>query len=315
MQTYRVTFHLASPGLTPWQADTLFGHLCWALARLDGEEAVRGLLARCRAGDPPLLLSDGFPPDAFPPPLLPPPAPKAPSLREQRTQARREKAAQERRWLTAEQFTRALQGAPPEMAGESAPDAAAEERPFRALHSQTDRRTGATTGLRGAGEGPFAVEGVWTPARVFYLRTADRIGFDWRALLEEVARTGFGRRKSAGYGAISAVHIEPFAGFGEPADATGFVSLSTFVPARGDPIDGWWRTEVKYGKLGEERASTANPFKRPLVRLQAGAVFRTGGMPRLFYGRMVEGIAPQMPDVMQYGFAFAVPMRIDGVRE
>lgn len=320
MQTYRLTFELASPGLTPWQADTLFGHFCWALARRAGDEAVQNLLARCRDGDPPLLLSDGFPPDAFPRPLLPPltpPAGDAAPLAEQVEAMRQGKAARERKWLSAAQFRQVLRG---ETAPPPGPPASrggmpeAQERPFATLHNRIDRLTGTTPAAEeGTTEGVgglFALEGTFAPARVVYARVADEVGFDWQTLFkEDIQQTGFGKRKSVGYGAIRRVEIEPFDDFGEPEDADGFVSLSAFVPAKDDPTDGGWRADVKFGKLGEERAVGPNPFKRPLVRLLAGAAFRTNGPPRPFYGRLVDGVAPAASDAAQYGFAFAVGLR------
>lgn len=92
-------------------------------------------------------------------------------------------------------------------------------------------------------------------------------------------------------------------------DADGFVSLSVFVPAPSDPVEGCWNAEVKRGKLGEERAAGANPFKRPYLRLMAGASFRTPATPRLWYGRMLPNLSRTYPDAMDYALAFAVGLR------
>src|SRR5258708_1011967 len=110
MQTYRVTFHLTSPSLTLWQADTLFGHLCWALARREGEAAVQSLLEACRAGRPPLLLSDGFPGDMLPRPLFPPIFITTGTVEAQRQAMRQEKETKAVVWLSMEEFTRNLGG-------------------------------------------------------------------------------------------------------------------------------------------------------------------------------------------------------------
>ena len=39
---HRITLTPRSPWRTPWQADTLFGMLCWACARAEGPAALRG---------------------------------------------------------------------------------------------------------------------------------------------------------------------------------------------------------------------------------------------------------------------------------
>ena len=46
---------------TPWQADSLFGALCWEVARIAGAPALSRLLQQFRKGPPPFLLSDAFP--------------------------------------------------------------------------------------------------------------------------------------------------------------------------------------------------------------------------------------------------------------
>jgi hypothetical protein len=45
MQLFRVRLELGSASASPWQADTLFGHLCWSIVRHRGEAALEALLA------------------------------------------------------------------------------------------------------------------------------------------------------------------------------------------------------------------------------------------------------------------------------
>ncbi len=75
MRELRIRLRLRSSYITAFHADTLFGHLCWAIAYRHGEEAVGALLA-AYADSPPLLISDGFPLVGqcayVPMPLLPP---------------------------------------------------------------------------------------------------------------------------------------------------------------------------------------------------------------------------------------------------
>lgn len=124
-----------------------------------------------------------------------------------------------------------------------------------------------------------------------------------------LAQGGYGKKRTTGKGAFSLNSFERFNGFGLPEGviANGFVMLSHFVPAATDPTDGAWKVRVKYGKLGDEKTFCGNPFKKPLIMLQPGAVFRTEN-PKLWYGMLVENIAFTDPDVVQYGFGFAVPL-------
>ncbi len=125
-------------------------------------------------------------------------------------------------------------------------------------------------------------------------------------LLKEVAKSGYGRKKSIGKGQFSVEEVSEFC-FPEIKDANGFVALSNFCPAESDPTEGLYKTLVKYGKLGEEFTFCGNPFKRPLLMIKAGSVFKTEGKPKEFYGRIVqEGISPAKPEVVHYAYTFAV---------
>jgi len=304
VRTYRAVFRLGSPSLTPWQADTLFGHLCWALVRREGEQALGGFLDLYRAGHPPLILSDGMPGDLLPRPLFPDRLVTDGTVAQRTELLRRGKRAKSSPWLSREAFAHALAG------NTNQEGVGTDASVFYTLHNQINRATGTTTGPDDDEGGRlYHLSGDWCVARTVYLRVDPDAAIPWRELLGDVARDGFGKRKSVGYGHVTGLQIQDFGGFGEPSDADGFVTLSSFVPAPDDPTDGYWSVSVKYGKLGEERASGTGPFKRPLVRLGVGSAFRCGARPRLSYGRLVENIAPAHPDVVQYGLAFAVGLR------
>ncbi len=129
------------------------------------------------------------------------------------------------------------------------------------------------------------------------------------SLIRQLALVGFGRDKSVGYGAFAVEGIEPWPAFSSHEGADAFVTLSTFMPAPSDPAEGRWRLRIKRGFLGEHGGG-GNPFKRPLVQLVPGAVFRTNGRGvRPVYGRMVPNVSPGMPEAVQNGYTLAVPCR------
>lgn len=80
---------------------------------------------------------------------------------------------------------------------------------------------------------------------------------------------------------------------------------------RATPTDGFYKTLVKYGKLGGEFTFCGKPFKKPLMMITAGSSFKVKEYIKLFYGRMVEDIAPAKPEVVHYGYAFSVPTIIN----
>lgn len=301
MRLYRARFGLRSAVATPWQADTIFGHLCWGLRHRLDPAAVEEFLHEYREGRPPFLVSNGFPGNYLPRPLRPPVAApqRAGGLAERRSAARLGKAAAGEEYLTVEEFNRAL-------AGEDVLPAPKEFEAKRVVLKNQINRATSTTG----GEGRlFELGEAYWPEVSVYVRAAEGEASWAREMLEWVADLGYGKRRSVGYGQVDSFSWEEFAGIAEPADATGFVTLSNFVPAPGDPREGYWRTLVKYGKLGEEYATGGNPFKRPVVMLLAGSCFHDSPI-RSHYGRLVQGVSGAHPEVAQYGLALPVGARL-----
>lgn len=299
METYRLRITLAAPTATPWQADTLWGHLCWALLRRRGEAALAAFLESYAHGEPALVLSDGYPADRLPRPLLPPPAPRG-DKRAAILAARRAKAAAGS-LVTLATFDRLRRDE--WSAIEDGADPPVVQRRVLVQRNQIDRRTNTAGGESGA---LFTVEEHHAAVVDIYVRLADGALPLLHDLLADLRDEGYGKRRVVGYGAIATMDLTPFAGFAPFPDADAFLSLSRFVPAADDPADGMWRTAVKVGTVGGE---TATPFKRPLVTLTAGSWFRAPGGGREWYGRLVDGVSAAHPAVVQYGLAFAVPMR------
>lgn len=73
MQWYEIKLKVHTALGTRLSADTLFGHLCWALRCHQGESALTGFLKAYADGNPPLIFSDPFPDGFWPLPVLPRP--------------------------------------------------------------------------------------------------------------------------------------------------------------------------------------------------------------------------------------------------
>ena len=322
MNLFKVTYHLRSAVASEWQSDTIFGHLCWALRYLDGEDTLDQFLADYERTQPPLIISNGFPAGLLPRPATPPLSPRQrneESIKQQIEGFKRSKEAKETTLLTPEEFTRAIRGeevVPISKRGQL-------PSPGSTMKNQINRLTGTT----GDGSNLYEFdETFWSridekmivdiPISI-YVKVREDFTDQAERLFSFIAAQGYGKRKSVGYGEIRSHSFEEFHGFETPPDANGFVSLSNFVPAHSDPRIGTWQTIIKYGKLGEEYAIGGNPHKRPLLMFTAGSTFRDTPC-REYYGRLVKNIAPSSPyrKVVQYALAFPVPIKIDwGVDE
>ena len=301
---HRITLTLAAPTLTPWQADTIFGHLCWALAHTEGPEFLECFLGLYGLGDPPLVISNGFPGDRLPRPFLAAGRPRGANREEKQDAFRRAKQAKKAELLSPDEFERARRGEVVD------PAPAPGLKHSVAMHNQINRLTG-TTGEEGTlyATEELALDASYQNRLTIYALVDSGFVACLRRCLDYLAATGYGKRKSAGYGAIARATLEPFAGFAPLDEANGFISLSNFVPAAGDPVRGAWMTMVKRGKLGEEYGAAGHPFKRPLVMLMAGSCFYDSPL-RPYYGRLVGDVHADFPQVVQYGLALAVSAQL-----
>jgi CRISPR-associated protein Csm4 len=292
MRIYKIKLDSYSATLTPFQADTIFGHLCWVFAHQEGEEGLKKFLQPFKEGRPPFVISDGFPGDLLPKPL---------SAEFNIDDPIERKELKKFEFIKIDDFNLARKGEkfklqPTELIKTSL-----------TVHNTISRYTN-TTPLEG---GIYSLEETYIQSITIYIKV---ISEEWKnklvELFENLSKIGYGRKKSIGKGQFSVEKIEKFEGFKDLKDSNGFVTLSNFCPAEDDPIEGFYKTFVKYGKLGEEFTFCGNPFKRPLLMIKTGSIFKTNGKPKEFYGRMIEGIAPAKPEVVHYGYAFAVPVYI-----
>ena len=294
--------------LTPWHADTLTGLLASTFARAHGGERLkRDLLDPWQAGEPPFVLSDAFPGD-----LLPAPAclPLWPWPEEKRKQVKRTE------WLEPHQFQQLQEGQQPALAPAITKLAVEDVRLRNTLDRIADR-TGAPGSLY---EIPCTALGYDASYLSVYARLSTGGQSLLGGLLSLLAEAGFGADTSVGQG-----HFEWDGSFDDASwlagvkAANGWISLSTFQPAQRDSTHGYWRSFVKYGKLGPD-FGVDGVFKRPQWMLRPGSCFREQGTAREWYGRLIgtdellpEGTRKELAVTgtrpVQPAYALAVPMK------
>jgi len=271
---------------------------------LHGEGELKDFLKLYDDGTPPLLISNGFPGELLPNPIMPPSSiERTIPPEEQRKKFQHYKQAKGSRLVTQAEFSRAING----QVIVPSPETRSGETTRITLKNQLNRLTDTTDE-----EHPlYNFEEHYWPEITVYLKVAPDFVDMAEELFQYIADTGYGKRKSIGYGQIESKSFEPFDGFSEPQKANGFVTLSNFVPAPNDPLRGCWNMIVKYGRMGEEWASEDNAFKKPLLMLEAGSTF-LDSPPRDFYGCLVRNLNPAYSQAVQYAFALPVPMLLPG---
>lgn len=308
MKTYRLKIRPQSSFLTPWQADTIFGNICWIIALQEGVDALQNFLQHYKENDPLFVLSDGLPGDLFPAPVhLSLAASKVESLDDYREAKKLKRIS----WVTPDTFESIRNG----NLNNHIEGGLQTYTTFTTLHSTVNRMTG-TTGDEGSlfelEEYTFHTETQESDTISIYLKIKSGYEAKVLAFFEDLAKTGYGKKKSVGKGAFDIEgQLEPFDKFDNFDGANGFVSFSNFIPSKTDPVNGFYKTFVKYGKLGGEYTFCGNPFKKPLMMLTTGSTFHVNGDINQFYGRMIENVSPAKPEVVHYGYAFAVPIKLN----
>ena len=110
MKTYRLRIKLAGNYITPFDADTIFGGLCWTIRFIEGEDSLKAFLAEYFAGTPPIILSNAFPGDLLPKPMVPAKTASFSSRNQMIAAAREAKRVKKIEYLTLEEFLAVAQG-------------------------------------------------------------------------------------------------------------------------------------------------------------------------------------------------------------
>lgn len=275
---YRATVCLHTPLGTPLAGDTLFGQLCWALREAQGEAELTRRLSGYTAGQPWLVVSDGFPTGFLPKPTLPQ------NFEPPQSDTAQRKAARKKRWIPVASPDNntfdLLQNPLRDLLASAVDEATAFSRAPQSTvrtHNTLNRLTGTT------GEGEFAP---YTMPQTFYV-AGQRIDLylvldDTRTtpteiadLLSALGANGFGRDASIGLGKFTVATLDEVK-TPNHSKANAFWTLAPCAP-QGQGFAGaksYWRVLTRFGRHGNLHALTGKPFKTPVLLASTGAIFK-----------------------------------------
>jgi CRISPR-associated protein Csm4 len=309
MKGTRFRIRPLTPFGTPLAGDTLFGHLCWALALRLGRDALERLLEGYTEGRPYAVVSDAFPAGLLPRPAMP----EAESGLA--ADPARRKALRRLRWLPADAPRPTLAAW---LAGAVAGPAVAETvRTQNTIH----RWTGTT------GSGPFAprqsAQTEFAPGTLLDLHMLHDPGRLDAALLrqalDDIGRGGYGRDASTGLGKFE---IADVADRPEPPPTRRAMTLAPCAPSpAGLDTDACrWLPMTHFGRHGGTAAlgGGGGPFKRPVLLARTGAVLVwREAAPRAFHGSGLGGarnpLSAVIPGTVMQGYAPLVPLPEEGL--
>lgn len=295
---------------TPLQSDTVFGHLCWALLYLQGEDKLNQILAEMN--DKPFLVSSAFPQGKLPRPNYP--------IRKEQTDKTREqlnvdeliwsaklKKLKKIRWLDRDEF----------FANKCVFN------PIQSLimlYSNLENRTdeieqqelvfhNVINRSKSTSDNVFAEETIYPVENMVfesYLSTELLNEEDIRQCLNYIEYSGFGKKKSTGKGYFK-VDVEKYE-FPKTGGSNAYLSLSNHIPSPEDSKDVYYSHLVKYGKLGGQVSANLTPFKYPVFVFTPGTLYKSETMPK---GTVLSGIHPDKPEIIQNLTNFAIPIRLE----
>ncbi len=326
MKLYKTRIAPKSAFSSPLQGDTFFGAFCWSYRYLYGEEELKKLLQKSMNGTPQIIFSNAYPSGYLPLPMGVYDTDRkrysAVEAAEAKKLYQENKKYKKRTLVSREAFLKIQSGV---RRGYSHSLSSGEMVQAGAVHNTVGRADGMVGSTDGSGSlfvtDEYFVEDGKTFDLYILSELAEKIIQKTLQLMFEI---GIGADKSTGKGCFELVKagdqtsekctsqkfLEDDTELTVCAGANGYMAISNFIPAREDPVDGWYKTFVKYGKLDREYAAGQFPFKKPLLYIQAGAVFKTR-QPKKWYGGLIKNTTV-IPDVLVNACTIALPICIPG---
>ncbi|MGL6100996.1 MAG: type III-A CRISPR-associated RAMP protein Csm4 [Fusobacteriaceae bacterium] len=321
-KTYVWKIKPTSSFLTPWQSDTLYGHLLWAILFLYGEDELNEVIQNFKNFKAPFIVSNGFFGDELP------------FIKKEFIQTEKVKMIAKDIYGDESQdsLVKTIRGIKELNKKKTMPLDSFENmrgnqsnyeylretlkclkkidkntlfKEIPILHNVVNRLSGVTEE-----NGIYTLnEGFSNSTISIYIKLRDDFEIEkFDSLLKYIEATGFGKKTSSGKGQIDRVEFKEFNGFKEVSDANGYVVLSNFVPKKGDYkeiISG--EVITKRAKAGNEIENSDFPFKKPFVCYIPGAIFKKGD--NTIVGKVLENIHIDSK-IIQIGIPFHLEVKI-----
>lgn len=294
MNLYKITIRPISSYCSPLQSDTLFGAFCWSYLYGYGENALHKLIDHYKCGVPDIIFSNAFPSGRLPVPAgLNESVKESAPLETKQERYKRYIADKNRKqasFITLDGFNDIINGRAETALKGNRMDSGTKEEPQSEWRNMVSRESDTVENIDGASS-LFEVEQYFAEGAFDIYIYSDFDEMLLENVLTEMFSYGIGAQRSVGKGGFRLEgRVERFGGFQYPLNPDSFVALSNFVPGRDDPTDGSYKAFVKYPKVSYTESPEDSPFKKPILFLQAGSIFRTKPVKEI-YGSCVENIA------------------------
>jgi len=327
-KTTKILLQQKSGLLSDLQSDTIFGHFCWRMREIAGEEKLKEFLKFYKNNEPVFTISDNlFEKDGevfFPKPIYSRPI----SEKEKLTKAEKlkqmciYKERKSKKYIDKDTLNFFLSGDYENY--EKNIDNSESIKTFED-HLRTNVQISRDTLTAEKGK-LFSYSPKYLNSHLkknespvdmcLLIKVIDQknyVDFNCEELIKEVFRIGYGKKKSSGFGEFEIKgDITEYDEINEPVNSNGFICFSNYLPSKDEKItDSYYDYHVKYGKLGEQYSQSDKPFKKPIIFFTQGSCFKTSNKEE-WYGRCTnesDKISTK-PEVIQNGIAFTLKIKI-----
>ena len=278
---------------------TLFGQICWAIAERYGDDVLSGCLKDYANGKPFLVVSDAFPTGFLPMPTMP-------SDYWQTSAETDRKILKKQKFISVDYLEN-----PPKSWQQNARDLSDKAIASTHLHNSINRQTNTTGDKEFA---PYQTSEIWFVGdlSVYLLLDENRLSFEQlKQVIDDIAKTGYGRDASVGLGKFEIIDFDStdlfstdlFEKYNKGKDA---LSLSACCP-QGlgfDKDKSFYQIHSHFGRHGNLAVHGGNPFKKPVLMANTGAVFhRENGDCPPFIGQGILGVSAVFQNAVHQGYA------------
>lgn len=313
MNLYQINIRPSGSYYSSIKGDMLFGMFCWVIVDNFGEERLKKCLDGYMQNRPFVVFSDAFPCGYLPKPTLPfiyyENMEKQQNDNDSSEAVRKRKENKRKNWLPADKI-----GVPTIQMSEMFVEVGYISKDLRTM-VHLDPVSQHTSG--GQYSAYTAEQLTYTKDLSLYiLIDEERISTEEvRILLEYIGQIGYGKKAAAGNGKFELLGDLKKVEFVKQASSS-FLTLAPCIPPLNtfDTDRSFYHIFVRFGKHGNVAACSANPFKKPIMTADTGAVFTfaEGKMPDKveFIGSAVSNISVAEPTTVFQGYAPVVPLNL-----
>lgn len=315
-QTYLWKIKPISSYITPWQSDTIYGHILWGIFLMYGEEELKNIINDFKNFKSPFIISDGFIDG------------KMPFIKKQTVKRETNKKIAENlnislaevikkrkiinkiSDITLEEFNK-LRG---NYTNEQFILDRLKEKNIKkekllqqtiVMHNIINRHTGSITD-----NGLFFSKETFTDKEIhIFIKLRNNYPAEkFKKVLNFIENNGYGKKSSVGKGHFKTISFEKFDNFPTIENADGFIVLSNYIPKEFDYEKVIYENPlIKFGKVSSMGENADIPFKKPFACFKAGSVFKKGGNEKL--GKVLENIHYDKK-IVQIGIPFTLEVKL-----